>query len=78
MHFGTRRSKLLKAFIYWTHDFYCVSTTPTIENLNEDSFKNELRIALTRVTTRKTLSEQTKTTAEAVSPGPLESERTWK
>jgi hypothetical protein len=78
MHFGARRSKLLKAFIHWTHDFYRVSTTPTIENLNEDSFKNELRIALTRATTRKTLSEQTKTTAEAASPGPLESERTWK
>jgi hypothetical protein len=39
MHFGARRSKLLKAFIHWTHDFYHVSTTPTIENLNEDSFK---------------------------------------
>jgi hypothetical protein len=78
MHFGARRLKLLKAFIHWTHDFYRVSNTPTIENLNEDSFKNELRIALTRATTRKTLSEQTKTTAEAASPGPLESERTWK
>ena len=78
MHFGARRLKLLKAFIHWNHDFYRVSTTPTIENLNEESFKKDLRVALIRATTHEALSEQTKITAQSASPGPLESKRTWK
>ena len=75
---GTRRLKLLQALIHWVKDFQRISSMPSIVGLNQNSFKSQLSRALERATIRKTLKEQSKTAAEAASPGPLESERKWK
>lgn len=76
--FGTRRTKLLKAFSHWVDDFYRVSSVPSIVGLSEVSFKFQLHRALARDEVRKNLKSQTKTTADAASPGPLKNEREWK
>ena len=78
MHFGTRRIKYLKAFTHWIRDFYRVSGVPTIVGLAEDNFKPQLDRAAARAIVRKNMESQTKTTAEAASPGPLENEKQWK
>jgi hypothetical protein len=78
INFGLRRTKLTKALIHWTQDFYRVSETPTIIGLNEITFKGQLDRALARAEIRKVLTSQTSTSAGAASPGPLESEKMWK
>ena len=75
---GIKRTKLLKGFAHWTEDFYRVSGTPDIEGLNQATFRAALSIALKREEIRANLRKQTKTAADAASPGPLESERKWK
>ena len=78
MHFGARRTKLLKALTHWRMDFERVSTQPSITGLNEHTFKTALITALTRADIRKSLSDRSSSAADAASPGPLESERKWK
>ena len=78
MIFGTNRTKYIKATIYWVHDFYRVSDSPSIIGLSERSFKSQLQRALTRAIIRKNLISQTASTAEAASPGPLIKESQWK
>ena len=74
-HIGTRRSKLLQAFVHWAQDFRQVLGTPSIVGLNETTFKDQLTRALERAVIRKTLREQTSTASEAANLGPLDSER---
>ena len=78
MNFGTRRIKLLKAFLHWVKDFYRVSTVPSVDGLNLNSFRVQLNTSVMRAEIRQNLRKQTKTAAEAATPGPLESERKWK
>ena len=78
MTFGMNRTKRLKAFVYWVQDFHRISTTPTVTGLNEAAFRADLLKASIRAEVRVNLHKQTKTAAEAASPGPLESERKWK
>ena len=42
IHFGIRRTKLLKALVHWIQDFYHVLETPKIDNLTQDTFKDAL------------------------------------
>ena len=76
--FGLRRTKLLKGLVYWVMDFYRVSDVPDITGLSEVTFKSQLQTALARADIRRSLKDNTKTAADAASPGPLESERKWK
>ena len=76
--FGTRRTKLLQALTHWVRDFYRVSGVPTIVGLNEYTFKTALNTALAREDIRVNMAKLAKVSAEAASPGPLESERMWK
>ena len=78
IHFGIRRTKLLKALVHWIQDFYRVSETPNIDGLTQDTFKDALQIALARADIRKSIKDNTSSNADAASPGPLESERKWK
>ena len=78
MHFGTRRIKYLKAMTHWVRDFYRVSSVPSIIGLCEDTLKPLMDRAAARAIVRKNMAEQTKTSAEAASPGPLENEKQWK
>lgn len=78
MHFGTNRTKRIKALIHWVQDFYRVSKVPTIIGLSQVLFKAELERALAREEIRKSLRELTKTATDAASPGPLEKEKQWK
>ena len=76
--FGTRRTKGLKSLTHWAQDFYRVSVEPSIAGLDEPGFKEQLDRATKRADIRKNLKAQTKTSAEAATPGPLESEKHWK
>ena len=76
--FGTRRTKFLKSLVHWTQDFVRVSEDPSIVGLTEATFRAQLDRASKRADVRKTLREQTKTSAEAASPGSLENEKQWK
>ena len=76
--FGTRRSKQLKALVHWVHDFYRVSGNPTIVGLSTGVFRLQLDRALARAEIRKSMILQSKTSATAATPGPLENEKQWK
>jgi len=75
---GTRRIKYLKAFTHWIRDFYRVSSVPSIAGLSEESFKSQMDRAASRAIVRKNMEKQTKTSAEAAPPGPLQKETQWK
>lgn len=77
-HIGTRRSKMLQAFVHWVQDFQRVSGVVSIVGLNQITFKAQLHHALSRASIRTNLKESTSTASGAASPGPLESERKWK
>ena len=77
-HFGTRRTKNLKALTHWVQDFSRVSQQPTVKGLNKVVFLSELERALARAEVRKSMKENTSTAASEASPGPLKSEREWK
>jgi hypothetical protein len=74
--FGTNRTKWLKAILHWVQDFYRVSATPTIVDLNETTFKAALRTAESRDKIRNTLRKNN--IPSDASPGPLEKESKWK
>ena len=76
--FGTSRTKRVKQMIHWVQDFYRVSEEPTIVGLDEPTFKSQLNTALNRATIRQSLKDQTSSSADAASPGPLEKEKQWK
>ena len=78
INIGLMRTKRLKALIHWIQDFYRISREPTIVGLNEALFKRDLDRALARAEIRNGLKDQTKTAADAASPGPLKSEKYWK
>ena len=75
---GSRRSKLLQAFVHWVQDFHRVSGTVTIVGLDQNTFKSCLRRALARADIRKSLRDSSSSASDAASPGPLDSERKWK
>ena len=75
---GSRRLKLLQAFVHWVQDFYRVSGVVSIVGLNQNTFKSCLRRALARADIRKSLKDSSSSASNAASPGPLDSERKWK
>ena len=77
MYFGTRRIKYLKVFTYWIQDFYRTSRLPTIVVLSVIVFKSQLDRVAARADIRKNMADQTKTSADVASPGPLENEKKW-
>jgi uncharacterized hydantoinase/oxoprolinase family protein len=44
--FGARRTKFMKALTHWIHDFYRVSETPTVNDMNQQDFRDQLLRAL--------------------------------
>ena len=78
MNFGTRRIKYIKAFTRWVQDFYPISVLHSIVCLSDITFKPQLYRASTRANIRKLMANQTKSSADAASPGPLENKEQWK
>ena len=76
--FGTKRTKLLKALVFWTHDYIRISKVPTIVGLSEVTFLRALTTALSRDEVRTHMKSQAKASAEVAYPGMLENERAWK
>lgn len=76
--FGTRRTKYLKALVFWTNDFFCVSKIPTIVGLSENSFKTAFTIALSQEEVCAHMTAQAKALAEVANPGIFENERLCK
>ena len=72
IYFSTRRIKYLKAFTHWIRDFYPTSGLPTIVGLSAIVFKSQLDQAAEREDIRKNTADQTNTSTDAASPGPLE------
>ena len=56
--FGVRRSKKLKSMMHWVQDFYRMSSTPTIDSLNEATFTDALTKASARVDVRELMFAQ--------------------
>ena len=75
---GSRRLKLLQAFLHWVQDFQRVSGVVSIVGLDQESFKVQLQRALARADIRKSLKDSSSSASDAASPGPLDSERKWK
>ena len=73
MDFGTRWIKDIKSFNHWVQDFYRISGIPSIVGLYEVTLKTQLDRASTRADISKSPENQTKSLADAASPGPLES-----
>ena len=46
INFGTHRTKRMKALIHWVQYFYCISENPTIVEINEFMFIEQLETAL--------------------------------
>ena len=76
IHFGIRRTKLLKALVHWVQDFYRISSIPSIEHMNKDKFLSELHRAIHRAEIRHNMKDAS--TNDESSPGMLENERQWK
>ena len=74
MSFGTRRIKYIKVFTHWVQDLYRISVLPSIVGLSEVTFKPQLDRAYTRADIRKSMTNQTNSSADAASLGPLENE----
>ena len=72
---GSRRLKLLQAFVHWVQDFQRVSGVVSIVGLDQNTFKSCLRRALARADIRKSLKDSSSSASDAASPGPLDSER---
>ena len=73
--FGTKRTKLLKALVFWTHDYIRISKVPTIVGLSEVTFLRALTTALSRDEVRTHMKSQARASAEVAYPGMLENER---
>ena len=78
MNFLTRRIKNIKSFTHWVHDLYCISGLPSIVGLSEVTSKPQMDRASTRADIMKSTENQTKSSADAALPGPLENEKKWK
>ena len=52
-YFGLQHTKRLKATLDWVQDFVCLSKVPTLEGLNQESFKAAILVAAQRADTRK-------------------------
>ena len=70
--FGTRQIKYIKSFTHWVQDFYRISVLPSIVGLSQVTFKAQLERASTRSDISKLMGNQTKISADAASPEPLE------
>ena len=75
INFGTRRIKYIKAFTHWVHNFYRISGLPSMVGLSEFTFKPQLDRAFKRSNIGKSMANKTKSSAYAVSPGPLENKK---
>ena len=65
INFGTRRIKCIKEFTYWVQYLYRISGLPSIVGLSEVTFKHKLDRASTRADIRKSMANQTKSSADA-------------
>jgi len=52
-YFGLQHTKRLKATLDWVQDFARLSKNPTLEGLNQESFKAAILVAAQRADTRK-------------------------
>ena len=77
IHFGIRRIKKLKAFVFWVQDFRRIDEDPTIEEMNQPDFLMELDQALERAKIRKQHRDDSDIKSKEASPGPLKSEKDW-
>ena len=48
IHIGMRRTKRMKALLHWVQGFYRISGDPTIVNMNEVIFIEQLETAMYR------------------------------
>lgn len=77
MHFGMARTKRLKALIHWIQDFGRVSREPTIDGLDQASFRAALQVAAQRSLIRTQEAEHTDTISREAAPGKLKDERQY-
>ena len=72
-----KRTKRIKALSQWTRDFRRTNNEPTIDELDENKFLEQLVVASQRHKTRLAMKEAQDLKAKEASPGPLKSEKQW-
>ena len=77
IHFGLARIRRLKALIHWVQDFGRVSEEPTLDDLDQASFRAELKTAASRAEIRSKSKDTSESLSSEASPGMLESEKDW-
>jgi hypothetical protein len=75
--FGLQRTKRLKAFVHWVNDFKRVSRDPTLNGLDQHTFREALKIAAQRAEIRKEESDSSDLMFKEASPGKLKDEKKW-
>ena len=68
---------MLNALIHWVHDFLCINEDPTLDELDQASFRNALDVATERASVCKEESENADTLSHETAPGKLKDERKW-
>jgi hypothetical protein len=53
MYFGLQHTKQVKAMLHWVQDIARLSKVPTLEGLNQESFKAAILVAAQRADIRK-------------------------
>ena len=76
-HFGHSRTKHMKAFMHWIEDFSRVSEEPTIDGLDQATFREALQEAADRAEIRDQQSDQSSTLTREASPGKLVDGQKW-
>ena len=77
MHIGLARTKRLKALIHWVGDFHRLSREPSLDGLDQDSFRQELLVAQERAEIRKDEAKKYENLAKEATPGKLTSDKVW-
>jgi hypothetical protein len=77
IHFGLARTKLLLALADWVKDFARIGEEPSIDDLDEADFLDELSVAEQRASIRALEEDSAGTRAREASPGKLSNESMW-
>ena len=71
MFFGLARTKRLQALIHWVADFGRVGLAPTIDGLDQESFREALQVATQHADIRASEDDSADARAKEASPGKL-------
>ena len=75
--FGLQKTKRLDSMIHWVQDFARVSETPSINEIDKESFRAALGVAAQRSTIQKQEAKDASSVSSEASTGKLKDDRKW-